>query len=301
MSEKPAGRSRTPARSPRDASQKRAPSDERLPIASLVKSLLVLEALGKAAGTSTLGALIEETGLERPTVQRIARTLLASGYVERTGHGEYAVAPRAYVLGAMLSKANHLALAARSALERLQRAAGEAVHMAVLDGIDVVCVENVPAESLLVFNFPVGARLPAYASSLGRSILAFGPRERAMEVLESSDRRRRTPNTITSMRGLTAELERVREQGYALVINEVEIGVCAAAAPVLGPHNEALAAINIVLPSPRFDEADVRIRLVPPLKETAAALSRSLAGDTQAPPATSASRRGSGGQKTARP
>lgn len=264
------------------ATRNPASGDERLPIASLVKSLLVMEALGRAAGSSSLGSLIEQTGLERTTVQRIVRTLLASGYVERTGRGEYAVAPRAYVLGAMLSKGSHLALAARPVLLRLQREVNEAVHLAVLEGTNVVCIEHIPADSLLVFNFPVGAQLPAYTSSLGRAMLAFSPRERSVEVFELSDRRRRTPKTITSLRGLMAELEHVRQEGYALVSSEVETGVCSVAAPILGPLGEALAAINIVVPALQVDEDDVRARLVPPLKEAADTLSRELGGSDDA-------------------
>jgi IclR family pca regulon transcriptional regulator len=261
---------------PRGKAAARPAPEERLPIASLAKSLLVLEALARSRGSASLLSLIQETALERTTVQRIVRTLVAAGYAHRTGRGEYAISPRAYVLGSMLTSGNHLAQSARPVLTRLQQATNEAVHMAVLDGTDVLCIEHLAADKLLVFNFPIGARLPAYASGLGRAILAFGQPERAAGVLKRSERARRTPRTITSVRALMAELERVREHGYALVSSEVEMGVCAVAAPVLDSHGDALAAINVVVPALVVDEQEARARLVPPLLLAAQALSREL-------------------------
>jgi IclR family pca regulon transcriptional regulator len=257
-----------------------APADgatgKRLPIASLEKSLRLLEALGRAGESVSVAALIQQTGLERTTVQRIVRTLHAEGYVERTGRGEYAVAPRAYVLGAMLSRSDHLAVLARPILHRLQRATGETVNIAVLDGTTVLCVDHLATDKLLAFNFAVGTRLPAFASSLGRAILAFSPPEFAREVLRQSDRRGLTRTTITSVRKLTAELDRVREQEHALVMGEVEDGLCAVAAPVLGPTGEALAAVNVVVPLARADERRMRGFFTPPLLDATRELSTRL-------------------------
>lgn len=253
-----------------------SPARQRLPIASLGKSLRVLEALGVGPSSSSVAWLIEQTGLERTTVQRIMRTLHAEGYVERTGRGEYAIAPRAYVLGAMLSKSSHLAVLARPVLRRLLRATGETVNIAVLDGSSVLSVEHLATDKLLTFNFAVGARLPAYASSLGRAILAHLRPAQASEVLELSERRALTPRTLTSLEELSTELERVRQQGFCLAIDEVEVGLCAVAAPILGPTGEALAAINIVVPGARTDEAHMREVFVPPLLDAARTLSRGL-------------------------
>jgi IclR family transcriptional regulator, pca regulon regulatory protein len=261
---------------PRRKAAGRPAPEERLPIASLVKSLRVLEALARSGGSASLLSLIQETALERTTVQRIVRTLVAAGYAHRTGRGEYAISPRAYVLGSMLTSGNQLAQSARPFLSRLQQATNEAVHMAVLDGTDVLCITHIAADKLLVFNFPIGARLPAYASSLGRAILAFGEPERAADVFQRTERAQRTPYTITSVRTLMAELGRVRGQGYAFVSSEVEVGVCAIAAPVLDSHGDALAAINVVVPALVVDEEDARARLVPPLLQAAEALSREL-------------------------
>jgi IclR family pca regulon transcriptional regulator len=235
-----------------------------------------LEELGEAGGESSVAHLIEQTGLDRTTVQRIVRTLHAEGYVQRTGRGEYAVAARGYVLGAMLSKGGHLALAAEPILAELQRQTGESIHLGVLEGTDVVCISHIPSGKMLAFNFPVGARLPAYSSSLGRSMLAHMPSEHAMRVLKMSDRRRRTERTVTSLKDLTAELDRVRENGYCTVESEVELGVSSVAAPVLRSNGEALAAINVVVPATRIDKTRGYEVVIPAVRRAAESLSREL-------------------------
>jgi IclR family pca regulon transcriptional regulator len=250
---------------------------QRPPIASLVKSLRVLEELALAGSGSTVAELIRRTGLERTTVQRVLTTLHAEGYVERTARGEYGVAARGFVLGAMLSQGSHLTVASEPILSALQREVGEAVHLAILDGTEVVCVGHVPADKLLAFTFPVGSRLPAYSSSLGRSILAYTPRKKAMHVLRASDRRKRTEATVTSLKELAAALDDVRRDGYCRVESEVELGVSAVAAPVLGPRGEALAALNVVVPGARIaTAAHPEAELVPAVTRAAAALSSHL-------------------------
>jgi IclR family pca regulon transcriptional regulator len=248
----------------------------RPPIASLLKSLRVLERLALAGGSSSVGALIDDTGLERTTVQRILRTLHAERYLERTARGEYAVAPRAYLLGMRLADSSHLTAAVEPALRDLQRRTGETVHAGVLDGTDVLSVACIPAERILTFDFPAGARIPAYASSLGRVLLASLPRERALEVLRLGDRRARTPHTLTAIRDLTHELDRVREQGFSETRNEVEIGVASVAAPVLGPSGVALAAVNVVVPTAKLDGADGYDDLVREVRTAARELSLRL-------------------------
>lgn len=248
----------------------------RLPIASLVKSLRVLERLAVAGGTSSVAALIEDTGLERTTVQRILRTLHAEGYLERAARGEYAVAPRAYLLGIRLADSSHLTAAVEPALRDLQRRSGETVHAGVLDGTDVLSIACLRADRILTFDFPVGTRIPAYASSLGRVILASLPRERALEVLRQADRRARTPHTLTAIRDLIEELDRIREQGFSATRDEVEVGVASVAAPVLGPSGTALAAVNVVVPTAKFDDIDGCEHLVRHVRATAGELSRAL-------------------------
>lgn len=250
--------------------------ERRLPIASLVKSLRVLEELGLAGGSSSVAMLVERSGLDRTTVQRVLRTLQAEGYLERTGRGEYGVAPRGYVLGAMLSKSSHLAAAAAPVLRSLQEATNETIHAGVLDGTEVVSIAYLPVDRMLTTRAPVGTRSAAYSSTLGRVILANLPAERAYELLQRMDRKPLTERTLHSLRDLRAELERVREQGFAVATDEVEIGISSLAAPVLGPQGEALAGISLLIPTAQLDAAGGFDALIPPVKDAAAELSGRL-------------------------
>jgi IclR family pca regulon transcriptional regulator len=267
-----------------DASGNGKEPAKRLPIASLIKSLRVLEELAMAQDSSSVADLIERSGLQRTTVQRILRTLHAEGYVERTARGEYGVAPRAYVLGVMLSKSSHLAVAAAPILRELQKTTDEAVHLGILDGTETISISHYGSGRMLSFSFPIGSRIPAYASTLGRVILAFLPQERAIEVLQQTDRRTLTKNTLTSMKDLRAELELAREQGYCAATGEVELGVSSVAAPVLGPTGEALAAINVVVPSAQLDDRGGFDRFLPDLIAAARELSRRIGWDEAAVP-----------------
>ena len=248
----------------------------RSPNASLVKSLRVLEELGDAGGVATVAELVRRTELDRTTVQRVLRTLHGERYLQRIGRGEYAIASRGYFLGRRLGRGDHLALTAEPVLARLLARTGEAVHLAVLDGTDVECVARLDSGKMLAFNFPVGARIPAFCSSLGRAILSQLPPDQAELVLKLTGRQAFTEQTITSMKGLRQELEHVRQQGYSVVESEVERGVSSAAAPVTGPGGEAVAAINVVVPQARIDSKNGLDVLIEAVITEADSLSREL-------------------------
>ena len=248
----------------------------RLPIASLIKSLRVLEELALSGGNASVADLIERSGLERTTVQRVLRTLQAESYIERTARGEYSVAARGYVLGAMLAGSNHLTSAATPVLTDLQKKTAETVHLGVLGGTDAVSIAYYPSGRILSFTFPMGTRIPAYASTLGRAILAHVPTETAIDVLQRSDRKALTRETLTSMKDLRRELERVRGQGYCAGADEVELGIASIAAPVIGPTGHALAAMNNVMPNLHLEERGGKDAFLPDLLAAARKLSAQM-------------------------
>jgi len=258
-------------------------SGKRVPIAGLAKGLAVLEALVAGAEGASPAELVARTGLERTTVQRILRTLTAEGYVSKSGHGQYHVAPRAFSLGLGLSRGSQLARTAKPYLDQLGSRVQEATNLAVLDGLDVLYVARSEPNRSLSDTHTVGSRLPAYCTSLGRAILAFGPEERAISLLEKSDRSKVTDNTVTDFADLLSELARVREQGYAMVNSELEKGLVCISAPVWSPSGGAFAAMNISIPEIRVDDSTIE-EYVPLLLDTARMLSADL-GWEQAPPA----------------
>jgi IclR family pca regulon transcriptional regulator len=145
--------------------------------------------------------------------------------------------------------------------------------MALLDGTDVVYVARVLSDHLISLRLYVGSRLPAYASSLGRAILAFLPQEEAEAILDRSDLQPITSHTIVDRRRLEAELRRVRARGYVVNDQEIAEGLRGVAAPVLGATQRPIAAVNISIPRPLAGPDEIDKVLAPAVVETARAIS----------------------------
>ncbi len=144
--------------------------------------------------------------------------------------------------------------------------------MSLLDGTEVVYVARVLSDHLITLRLYVGSRLPAYASSMGRAMLAFLPEGEAEAVLDKSDLRPLTEYTITDRRRLLAELRRIRTRGYAVNEQEVALGVRGIAAPIISSASRPVAAINLSTSQP-LGRSEIETVLVPRLLETAGAIS----------------------------
>jgi IclR family pca regulon transcriptional regulator len=165
-------------------------------------------------------------------------------------------------------------------LRDLSDETGYTVNMAILDGLDIVYVERCRSAQAgqrdIDLNLHVGARLPAYCTSLGKVLLAYLPADEQAALLARIDFTRRGPNTLTSRTSLKAELERVRENGFAINNEELAYGLRSIAAPVLSHEGVALAAINLAVHSSMVSMEDLVARLSPTLRQAAAEISAHL-------------------------
>jgi IclR family transcriptional regulator, pca regulon regulatory protein len=125
------------------------------------------------------------------------------------------------------------------------------------------------SDHLISLRLYVGSRLPAYASSLGRSILAFLPEEQAESIIDRSELKPLTGHTIVNRKRLLAELKTIRERGYALNDQEVANGLRGVAAPVLTEAGKPIAAINISIPHPLTGPEEIEDELAPKVMATA--------------------------------
>src|SRR5688500_18133653 len=124
----------------------------------------------------------------------------------------------------------------------------------------------------------VGTRFPAYATSRGRVLLSGVPDEQLDATLSRADLRKLTARTIPSVDDLRAAIQQVRRQGYAIVDEELEIGLRSIAVPIRDAAGAVVAAVNLSAQASRSTVADLKRRLLPPLRETAAAIERDLGG-----------------------
>lgn len=252
----------------RAAPAARSADDRNYGIQSVSRALTILELFDERRPYLSTTEIAELTGLNRATAYRFCQTLLSLGYLEE-------VAPRRFRPGLKAVSLARAALSSRDLpdlalpyLRELRDTAGETVNMALLDGTDVVYVSRLLSHHLLALRLFVGSRLPAYASSLGRAMLAFLPEDEVDDLLRRVAFETFTSHTIADRRSLQAELHRVRVLGYAINDQELVLGIRGIGAPVFGVGGRPIAAINISIAHPS-SLRELRSKFAAPLVETA--------------------------------
>ncbi|MFF4353285.1 IclR family transcriptional regulator C-terminal domain-containing protein [Streptomyces sp. NPDC001530] len=213
-------------------------------IESLARGLTVITAFGEGRAELTLTEVARATGLARATARRALITLEHLGYV--TTHDRvFLLTPRVLGLGFPPLSRTSLPEIAAPHLTELSQRLHDSVSLAILSGDEIHYTGRVATSRIMSVNITVGTRLPAYATSLGRVILADLPEPPLPELLPL------TPHTLTDPEKLRAELDHVRDAGYALVDEELEEGLRSIAVPVRGRDGRVVAAVNVAMHSSR--------------------------------------------------
>lgn len=233
---------------------------------------MILELFNDRRPALTMSEIAEHTGLNRATSYRFCQTLLQLGYLEEADERRLRPGLKAVSLARAALSSHELPDLALPHLRALRSATGETVNMALLDGADVVYVSRLLSDDLLALRLFVGSRLPAYASSLGRAILAHLPDEEVQALLDSQHLEAFTEYTIVNRTRLMAELRRIRRRGYATNNQELVLGISGVAAPVFDVSGRPVAAVNLSLTRVP-DRAEVDSVLAPRVVETAQAIS----------------------------
>jgi IclR family transcriptional regulator, KDG regulon repressor len=202
-----------------------------------------------------LGAsdLARRLGISKSTAHRVLATLAAERLLERdAASGRYRLGLALYELGTTVTEHVDLHVAALPVLSTLRHRTGEMVHVAVLDGLEVVYVERLESHNLLPIFRRVGHRLPAHMTSSGKVLLAALPRQELRSRLAGRPLEARTPRTIVDPAILDAELDLVATRGWATNLEEGELGVTSVGAPVRGADGRVMAAVSVVAASSRL-------------------------------------------------
>lgn len=243
-------------------------------VQSLSRGLAVIRALDSPE-PMTLSDVARASELSRATSRRFVLTLEQLGYVQQSG-GRFALTPRVLELGFAYLSSLGLPDVAQPHLERLVEEVRESSSISVLDGESVVYVARVPTRRIMNVVISVGTRLPAYATSMGRVLLAgLDPQERAA-LLDQLELVPLAHETITTRAQLEAELERVREQGYAIVDQELESGLRSVAVPIRDRRRRVVAAVNLAVQAAQVSVEEIRRSLLGPLLSTAGAIEHDL-------------------------
>ncbi|MBS2963026.1 IclR family transcriptional regulator [Actinocrinis puniceicyclus] len=250
-------------------------------VQSLERGLAVIRAFDAEHPELTLSEVARTTGLTRAAARRFLLTLVELGYV-RTDGRLFALRPKILELGYAYLSSLSLPEIALPHLEQLVERVHESTSVSVLDGDEVVYVARVPTKRIMTVAISVGTRFPAYATSMGRVLLAWHSAEWLDGYLASAKLRALTSHTLADSEVLRQELAAVRERGWAMADQELEEGLRSVAAPIRDQSGQVVAAINVATNVSRTSAQDLVDRIVPHMLETAALIEQDLARSTVA-------------------
>lgn len=246
-------------------------------VQSLERGLAVIKAFDATHPQLTLSEVARATGLTRAAARRFLLTLVELGYV-RTDGRLFSLRPRILDLGYAYLSSLSLPEIAQPHMEELVARVHESCSVSVLDGDEVVYVARVPTHRIMTVAISVGTRFPAYATSMGRVLLAAQPEEWLDEYLATTTFQPITRRTITDPEKLRDTLARIRAQGFALVDQELEEGLRSMAVPLHDADGTVVAGMNVSAHASRGSSDAIRKELLPPLLETARVIEEDLRG-----------------------
>jgi IclR family pca regulon transcriptional regulator len=241
---------------------------------SFQRGIDVIRAFDGGHPRMTLAQVAKRTDLTRATARRFLYTLIDSGYMDTDGR-EFWLTPRVLELGFAYLSSLGIPEIATPHLQRLTQQVNESSSVSILDGADIVYVARVPMRRIMTVVISVSTRFPAYATSMGRVLLAGLDPDALNSVLDMTSFVPLTPQTVTDREELIRELGQIREQGWAFVDQELEMGLRSIAAPIFDGKGRVVAAANVSLGANRFNSDPVK-DFLPALLETTKRISDDL-------------------------
>jgi IclR family transcriptional regulator, pca regulon regulatory protein len=259
---------------PPDPAESARPRDAHF-VQSLERGLSVIRAFDADSPAMTLSDVARRTGMTRAATRRSLLTLVDLGYVRSDGR-LFALTPRVLELGYAYLSGAGLPAVAQPHLEALAADVGHTASLAALDGDDVVYLARVAVRRIVSIAITVGTRFPAYATSMGRVLLAARPDDELDEYLDRLDLRPLSSRMIGDAPALRTTLQQVRTAGFCLTDQELETGLRSIAVPVRGAGGEVVAAMNLSVPAGAETAQAMRRGLLPRLRAAADAVEADL-------------------------
>ena len=262
-----------------DTQRREEERNDPLFVNSLGKGLAVLQAFGSDWDALGLREIAQRTGLNTSAAQRFTHTLTQLGYLKKDEKTRrYRLGPRMLNFAYSYLRANPLYDVAIPIVISVRDEWQETVNVSVMDDTDAVVAIRMPSQRRINSNTAIGRRMPAFCVSTGRAMLAWLPPEERAAILDRTDFVRLTSHTITDRVALEAELDRIRQDGFAGVEEEADLGELAVAAPILDGDRKPIAALGITTSTAYWTMDDAREKLSPIVQQAATAISRSLQG-----------------------
>ena len=247
-------------------------------MASFGRGLAVIRAFSGGTGRRTIGTLAQSTGFSRAAVRRCLYTLHQLGYVGLEGR-HYVLLPKILSLGYAFLSSSSMVAAAKPLLEQVSATVHESCSLAVLEGESIVYVARSPASRrLMSIDLGVGSRLPAFCTSMGRVLLAGLAADEQDRYLAKLVPIAYTKRTVTQRDELRRILKDVAREGYAVVDQELELGLRSMAVPVRDMSGNLVAALNVSTHASLITAEELQARCLPPLLAAAQELTPALPG-----------------------
>lgn len=219
---------------------------ERYIVPGLRRGLAVLRLFNTQRHVITVPEMVRELGVSRSTAFRLAYTLEADGFLQRTPHSNgFQLGLNVLSLGFEYLGSLDLIEIGRPILEGLRDRMDASVHMGVLDGTEVVYILSVASKHRLRNHVPIGARMPAHATSIGRALLLDTTPEALRELYRDVEMQKFSPSTPGTIEALCCQLERERLLGHVSYRSEYSQGIASVAAPVRGRSGRIIAGVNV--------------------------------------------------------
>jgi IclR family transcriptional regulator, pca regulon regulatory protein len=237
-------------------------SPDRDHMAALEKGLAVIECFDAAHDRLTIAEVARATDLSRAAARRCLLTLAKIGYAEFDGKF-FRLTPRVLRLGHAWLASSALPQLVQPFLERLSEETHESSSASLLDGHEIVYIARSAQRRIMSVGLSVGTRLPAFCTSMGRVLLAALPPDEARQRILAGRPRPRTAKTVTDVDKLMVILAEVRAQGYAIIDQELELGLVSIAVPLITPRNEVVAAFNLSGQVQRTSATEIAAQFLP--------------------------------------
>jgi IclR family pca regulon transcriptional regulator len=244
-------------------------------VQSLDRGLAVIRAFGAERPRLTLSEVARETGLSRAVVRRFLLTLESLNYVGSNGR-HFFLRPRVLELGYSYLSSFNVSAIAQTHIESLAARLRESCSVSVLDGGEIIYTARASTNRIMSVNLSVGHKLPAFATSMGRVLLASLAPIELDHYFATYERPKLTERTVTDEAQLRAILDQVRKQGWSLIDQELEQGVRSVATHIRDSSMKTLAAINLSAHASRVSLEELRRDVLPELIKTARAIESEL-------------------------
>ena len=241
-------------------------------VGGFAKGLKVIEAFNSAQSRLSITDIATITGFDRATTRRCLLTLATLGFARHDGK-YFSLTAKMLRLGYSYLSSASLPVIIQPFLDRLSIKIGQSSSSSILDATEIVYIARASQTKIMSVNLMAGSRLPAWCSSMGRVLIAALPKDEQEKILSASNIEPRTAKTCIDRLKLAEKIALVATQGFCLIDQELEIGLCSIAVPIKNQSGRVVAALNIGAPAIENYQQEMIKQYLPELQKTAKEIS----------------------------